>query len=60
MDWMKLLAVVAGGLMLFAMWPAYKHWSKHGPKAQPGDWQSLLLPLLALIGFVVFLIMMVR
>ncbi len=60
MDWMKILAVVAGVMMLFVMWPAYKHWSQHGPKAKPGDWQSLLLPLVALIGFLVLLVQMVR
>jgi TRAP-type C4-dicarboxylate transport system permease small subunit len=38
MDWMKILSVVAGVMMLVFMWPAYKWWSKNSPKAQPGDW----------------------
>lgn len=60
MDWTKILWAAAIAMMLFAMWPAYKQWSQHGPKAEKGDWQAALLPLLGVIGFVVLLIMMVR
>lgn len=31
---MKILAVVAGVMMLFFLWPAYKHWSANSPKAE--------------------------
>jgi len=57
---MKLLAAAGIVLMLFYLWPTYKRWSQHGPKAKPGDWQAVMLPLLAVIGFVVLLVMMVR
>jgi len=57
---MKLLAAAGIVLMLFYLWPTYKRWSQHGPKAKPGDWQAVILPLLAVIGFVVLLVMMVR
>ena len=60
MDWMKILAAAAAIMMLFFLWPAYKHWSKNSPKAEPGDWQAVALPLLAVVGFVVLLVMMVR
>jgi len=60
MDWMKILAVVAGVMMLAFMWPAYKHWSKNSPKAEKGDWQSAIIALLGVAAFVVLLIVMVR
>ena len=37
MDWMKILGVVAGIMMLFVLWPAYKHWSVNSPKAEKGE-----------------------
>jgi uncharacterized membrane protein YozB (DUF420 family) len=60
MDWMKILAVIAGIMMLFVLWPAYKHWSANSPKAEAGDWQAALLPLAAVVGLVILLILSVR
>lgn len=60
MEWMKILAVVAGIMMLFAMWPAYKHWSQNSPKAEKGDWNAALLAIAAVAAFVGLLILLVR
>ncbi|MGB5562336.1 MAG: hypothetical protein WBN02_08475, partial [Sedimenticolaceae bacterium] len=60
MERMQILALVAGALMLFVLWPAYKHWSANSPKAEKGDWQAVLLPLAAVVGLVMLLIMSVR
>ncbi|MCB1797788.1 MAG: hypothetical protein KDI67_02800 [Gammaproteobacteria bacterium] len=60
MEWMQILAVIAGVMMLFVLWPAYKHWSVNSPKAEKGDWQAVLLPLAAVVGLVVLLIMAIR
>ena len=60
MDWMKILAAVAGVMMLVFMWPAYKWWSKNSPEAQPGDWNAALLAIAAVAGFVLLLILLVR
>jgi len=60
MDWMKLLAAAAGIMMLFMMYPAYKHWSENSPEAGEGDWQAAILPLVAIAGLVVLLVMMVQ
>jgi hypothetical protein len=46
--------------MLFYLWPVYKHWQENGPKAQKGDWQAVILPLGAVVLFVIVLIMAVR
>lgn len=58
--WMKVLLAAGIIMMLVFLWPAYKHWSQHGPKAGPGDWRAVILPLLAVIAFVVLLVMMVQ
>jgi hypothetical protein len=47
-------------MMLFYLWPAYKQWQEHGPKAQTGDWQAVVLPLALVVGLVVLLVMLVR
>lgn len=60
MEWMQILGAVAGVMMLFAMWPAYKYWSANSPKAGEGDWQAALIPLVAVAGLVLLLIMAVK
>jgi hypothetical protein len=60
MEWMQILGVVAGVMMLVFLWPAYKHWSANSPKAEKGDWQAVVLPLAAVVGLVILLVMSVR
>jgi len=60
MDWMKILGVVAGIMMLAFLWPAYKHWSHNSPKAEKGDWASVIFALGAVVLLVILLIAMVR
>ena len=60
MEWMQILGAIAGIMMLFVLWPAYKHFSANSPKAEAGDWQTALLPLAAVVGLVILLIMSVR
>jgi len=57
------LKIAAGAfmiMMLFYLWPAFKNWQENGPKAEKGDWQAALLPLAAVVGLVVLLVMTVR
>ena len=60
MDWTKILGTVAGIMMLVFLWPAYKHWSKNSPKAEKGDWASVMLALGAVVLLVIVMIAMVR
>jgi len=61
---MELFGKIAFGIvlvmMLFYLWPAFKQWQQHGPKAQKGDWQAVVLPLALVVGLVVLLIALVR
>ncbi|MFP4061313.1 MAG: hypothetical protein ACOC26_05185 [Halochromatium sp.] len=57
------LKIAAAGvliMMLFFLWPTLKNWQENGPKAEKGDWQAALVPLAAVVGFVILLIMLVR
>jgi uncharacterized membrane protein YphA (DoxX/SURF4 family) len=57
------LKIAAAGVMimlLFYLWPAFKRWQEHGPKAEQGDWQAAILPLAAVVGLVVVLILLVQ
>ena len=58
--WIQLAAAATIIMMLVFLYPTAKHWAKHGPKAQKGDWQAVILPLLAVVAFVILLIAMVR
>jgi len=57
---LKLAAAAFLIMMLVYLWPVFKQWQENGPKAQKGDWQAALLPLAAVVGVVVLLVMMVR
>ncbi|NCA71340.1 MAG: hypothetical protein EOM91_14815 [Sphingobacteriia bacterium] len=57
---LKIAAAAVMVLMLFYLWPVYKRWQEHGPKAEKGDWQAAILPLAAVAGFVILLILAVR
>jgi uncharacterized membrane protein YphA (DoxX/SURF4 family) len=57
---LKIAAAAVMGMMVFYAWRAFKQWQEHGPKAQKGDWQAVMLPLALVVGLVVVLVAMVR
>lgn len=57
---MKIAWAVVLGILAFRLWPVAKHWLEHGPKGSAEDWRGLLLPIAAVVGFVLLLIWMVR
>ena len=57
---LKITAAILFGMMLFYLWPVYKHWQENGPKAEKGDWAAAILPLGAVVVFVVLLVLAVR
>ena len=58
--WMKVASAVFLGIMVWRLWPAANHWMKDGPKGSKKDWQTAIMALVAVVGFVILLIMMVR
>lgn len=59
MDWMKIGAAVLLGAMILLLLPRARQMMNESRKAEAGEWQSVLLPILAVAGFVVLLIMLV-
>ena len=59
MDWMKFGSAILLGMMIVFLWPRAKQMLKETRKAEAGEWQSAILPILAVMGFVVLLVMMV-
>jgi archaellum biogenesis protein FlaJ (TadC family) len=57
--WIQIAMAVTFGMMLFFLYPRAKHWMENGPKAQEGDWMAAVLPILAVVGFVLLLIALV-
>lgn len=57
---LKIVAAAVMGMMVFYAWNAYRNWQEHGPKAEKGDWQAVILPLALVVGVVILLIAMVR
>jgi len=57
---LKIVAAAVMGMMVFYAWRAFQNWQEHGPKAQKGDWQAVVLPLALVVGLVVLLVAMVR
>lgn len=58
--WMKIALAVVLGIMVIRLWPAAMHMLKHGPEGTNEDWRAALLPIAAVVGFVILLILMVR
>ncbi len=58
--WMKVGTAAILAFMLWKLWPVTRHWMKNGPKGSKKDWQTAIIALGAVVGFVILLIMMVR
>jgi hypothetical protein len=59
MDWMKIGSALLILAMIIFLFPRAKQMLKNSPEAEPGDWQGAILPILAVVGFVLLLIVMV-
>ena len=59
MDWMKIGSAILLVIMIAVLFPRAKQIMQDTRKAEPGEWTSALLPILAVIGFVVLLILIV-
>jgi hypothetical protein len=60
MEWMQIGALIAMGLMAFAMWPMVKRWRENSVEAQEGDWSTAVFILGLVALFVLMLIWSVQ
>ena len=60
MNWLQIgSAALMIGMLVF-IFPRVRHAMKNSPKGTTQDWMGYIIPLVAVIGFVVLLIMSVR
>ena len=59
-DWMKLLYASALILMLVYLIPRAKQMMEVSAQAENKDWKGIIIPLIAVVIFVIFLISLVR
>ncbi len=57
--WMKLLYALPLVIIAFLIFPRARAMMKNSPKAEPGDWQGAIIPILFVVLFVIMLIMLV-
>ena len=60
MDWMKISSAIFLGIMIVLLLPRAKAIMSNTPEAKPGDWNSAILPLLAVAGFIALLMAFAR
>lgn len=59
MDWIEILSLLFLVMMAVVIFPRAKHLISNSRKAESGEWMGALLPILAVVAFVVFLMMAV-
>ena len=59
MDWLKISSAIFLILLLVFLLPGAKHMLTNSPKAEKGDWQAVLLPLIGVVGFILLLVWLV-
>jgi len=59
MDWVQIGSAALLVAMLVFIFPRMKQAVKHAPKGNMQDWMGFIVPIAAVIGFVILLIMMV-
>ncbi|MDH5473049.1 MAG: hypothetical protein OEY87_05410 [Gammaproteobacteria bacterium] len=59
MDWVKIGSALFLLAMLVFIFPRMKQALENAPKGNMQDWMSFIVPLAAVIGFVILLLMMV-
>ncbi len=58
--WLQIGSAALMLIMIWRLWPVAKHYMTDGPKGNSQDWMKVIVPLAAVVGFVLLLIMMVR
>jgi len=59
MDWTYIGSALFLGAMIIFIFPRMRHAVKNAPKGSMQDWMGFVIPIIAVIGFVILLISMV-
>jgi hypothetical protein len=60
MDWIQITSALFLAAMLIFVFPRMMQAIKHSPKGNMQDWMGFIIPITAVVGFVILLILMVR
>lgn len=58
--WEQILLGIGAVVLVFLFWPGVKAAMQKSREAENPDWKGVLLPVAAVIGFVILLIIMAR
>jgi len=59
MDWLKIAAAVFLVAMFFMILPSAKRMVKESPKGSASDWMGFIIPIVAIVLFIILLIALV-
>ncbi len=59
MDWMQIVAALALIMFIVFLFPRARYMLENSPKGSSSDWMSFLIPVIAIILFVMLLIQLV-
>ena len=59
MDWLKIGSAVLLVAMFFMILPSAKRMVKESPKGSASDWMGFIVPILAIVLFIILLITLV-
>jgi len=57
--WLKIGSAILIVMMVAFLWPSAKHMMENSRKAEPGEWQGMLMPIVLVLLFVAFLMWLV-
>jgi hypothetical protein len=59
MDWMKIFAALALVMFIVFLFPRARDMMKNSPKGSSSDWMSFVIPIIAIVLFIMLLIQLV-
>ncbi|PSJ18696.1 hypothetical protein C7H79_01365 [Nitrosomonas supralitoralis] len=59
MEWMQIISALALVMFIVVLFPATRNMIKNSPKGSSSDWMSFMIPIAAVILFIVLLIKLV-
>ncbi|WP_293005951.1 hypothetical protein [Nitrosomonas sp.] len=59
MDWMQIIAALALVMFIVVLFPRTRHMIKNSPKGTSSDWMSFVIPIAAVVLFIMLLIKLV-
>lgn len=59
MDWMEIVSALALVMFIVIMFPAARYMIKNSPKGTTSDWMSFIVPLVAVVLFIILLVKLI-